>query len=89
MSGPTDNDAYVCQCHERMGNDFWFLPRENCIMQPDGKGACRDKKIFMGGPVENVAQAWLSSDECIGSIIEAETAPTAAAYDPFRGGALT
>lgn len=88
MPGPTDNDAYVCRCHERMGNDFWFLPRESCLFS---KKDCTDRKSFLAGKplVENVTQAWLSSDEGIASIIEAETAPSAADYDPFRGGALT
>lgn len=22
---------YECRCHERMGNDFWFLPTGRCL----------------------------------------------------------
>lgn len=28
---------YACKCHERMGNDFWFLPRGSCLY---GKKDC-------------------------------------------------
>lgn len=24
-------DDYVCKCHSRMGNDFWFLPADRCL----------------------------------------------------------
>jgi hypothetical protein len=25
------DDSYTCDCHRRMGNDFWFLPTESCL----------------------------------------------------------
>jgi hypothetical protein len=27
------NEDYHCACHERMGNDFYFLPM-NCCLEP-------------------------------------------------------
>lgn len=27
--------TYFCSCHERMGNDFYFLPTDSCL-RPDG-----------------------------------------------------
>lgn len=26
-----ESAAYLCKCHERMGNDFWFLPTGECV----------------------------------------------------------
>ena len=25
------DDGYHCDCHKRMGNDFWFLPIGSCL----------------------------------------------------------
>lgn len=25
------DDEYQCRCHERMGNDFYFLPMGSCL----------------------------------------------------------
>jgi hypothetical protein len=29
---------YVCRCHQKMGNDFYFLPADRCLHEPDPKG---------------------------------------------------
>lgn len=28
-------DMYECLCHQRMGNDFWFLPSDRCLFEND------------------------------------------------------
>lgn len=28
---PEVSSDYQCHCHERMGNDFWFLPADQCL----------------------------------------------------------
>jgi hypothetical protein len=35
----------ICKCHERMGNDFWFLPMDKCLFST---GKCLDKAEFFG-----------------------------------------
>lgn len=25
------DDSFWCECHEKMGNDFWFLPIGSCL----------------------------------------------------------
>ena len=30
-----DNAARWCLCHERMGNDFWFLPSGECLFREE------------------------------------------------------
>lgn len=30
-------DGYMCSCHRKMGNDFWFLPTGDCL---NGRGNC-------------------------------------------------
>lgn len=25
------HDGYQCDCHKKMGNDFWFLPIKSCL----------------------------------------------------------
>jgi hypothetical protein len=25
---------FQCACHEKMGNDFWFLPTGSCLEKP-------------------------------------------------------
>lgn len=27
----TSRDGYVCQCHRMMGNEFYFLPYNQCL----------------------------------------------------------
>lgn len=34
--GPVLHHGYQCDCHVKMGNDFWFLPTGSCLRQ-DGK----------------------------------------------------
>lgn len=46
----SDSD-YVCKCHERMGNDFWFLPSGSCLYDDP---ACKDKSHFLSAG----AKAW-------------------------------
>lgn len=33
--------GYYCRCHERLGNDFYFLPRASCLWDkcdnPEGR----------------------------------------------------
>lgn len=26
-----DDHGYQCDCHRRMGNEFWFLPAQACL----------------------------------------------------------
>jgi hypothetical protein len=26
-----DDGGYQCECHRKMGNDFWFLPTGSCL----------------------------------------------------------
>jgi len=28
---PYNSNRYFCQCHEKMGNDFYFLPSDECL----------------------------------------------------------
>lgn len=28
---PAAHEALWCDCHKRMGNDFWFLPTGSCL----------------------------------------------------------
>jgi hypothetical protein len=28
-----ENSEYFCKCHEKMGNDFWFLPLDRCLYE--------------------------------------------------------
>lgn len=34
--GVAPDDGYCCDCHRRMGNDFYFLPIDACIHREDG-----------------------------------------------------
>lgn len=34
--GDEQGDGYACDCHRRMGNDFWFLPTGQCLHRDDG-----------------------------------------------------
>ncbi len=38
VAGATRKQQYVCECHKKMGNDFWLLPASHCL-RPDGKCA--------------------------------------------------
>lgn len=31
----TGNSTYFCDCHRRMGNDFWFMPSDRCMYEGD------------------------------------------------------
>ena len=44
-AGP-EPEPYVCDCHARMGNDFWFLPKDACLHREDG--VCNKRTKFFG-----------------------------------------
>ena len=33
--------GYHCRCHERMGNDYWFLPERCCLFNEELKAKIR------------------------------------------------
>lgn len=33
--GPIHDSEWVCLCHERMGNDFYFLPSDRCLYEDE------------------------------------------------------
>jgi hypothetical protein len=47
------SDGYVCECHRRMGNDFYFLPKDACIMRDPPTGTtCAEKQDWMDNGAE-------------------------------------
>lgn len=66
--------TYLCACHERMGNDFWFLPRNSCLYhQHCGHNSTLIHAVARGAGIEEH--------------IELHAEP-AGERDPFRGGLL-
>lgn len=47
----TSSKEYVCECHRRLGNDFWFLPRNSCLYTDGcakpGEDPCADRRAFL------------------------------------------
>jgi hypothetical protein len=67
------NTRYICKCHERMGNDFWFLPRDACLH---------------GLKCNHTLVHTVAAHAPIEEHIEAHATPVGE-RDPFRGGQLT
>lgn len=39
---PSEREGYACHCHRQMGSDFWFLPKDQCLL---GKRCMRDEHL--------------------------------------------
>lgn len=46
-------EEHACECHERMGNDFWFLPRDKCLSDKPCNRSC-DVVFSTGGTAKLV-----------------------------------
>ena len=53
---------YICECHRRMGNDFWFLPTAHCLLDEKKPWLHRLKlKLKKGGGTTSAPPASVGS----------------------------